>query len=669
MIKLYLDNTSKIDDFHLYEPYFYKMTITNNCFLVNNFAEDNSDIKKFNITIDNAYNILLNHVGETYEVVILTELKDDNLLKKIYEIDENIIRKFNYNVVQKAKKITIMILDYTGNGYVDFSKEKYVLENENNEFFCKNELRRCQIAYFEHKDTNKFVEDLIRLKESKTINNNNKWYFNIFDKMIENFYDTKVVSYNKNDNEDIVEIFKEIMSYYIKKEIINNKLILRYNMHEDMDYRTSLEKKFIDINRLISFLSLDMNIGVINKNLKGIYDIDIELDNKKLKEMIMQYSENLKLQLQVLLCNKKMTIPVEKRVIPNISLRNIFLEPVKVNKQRLSLFKSSKDVQYLEYIEKYITNLVNKKIHKVRNNNVKNVCDLRTLRYYDDIGAKLERLNLIEIENKIQEKSKEYETKFVKNYNNKVDYYDILDEFLTLQKEHKEKILFSMNKKLALNKFLLWNVLIWLVICLVIFITYPSFELEMTNRVMLGISLGSLFGINIISTMISSAIDNSKIHKQIDSYIEMVNNYNSKLQISSDEEIEKLTKTYELILLNCDIEYYKEKYNELVNDINMQEFHICQLEKHINIAKRLCERVDVSFEDIVIDKNNEYDEIIANIDVTKDVCQNSCYHLTHFLLKTDEYEIRLNGSNINEALEIQTYIKSISLVEDEVYKF
>ena len=45
MIKLYVDNTSKISDFHLYENYLYRLANRKNCFLVNNFADDNSDIK------------------------------------------------------------------------------------------------------------------------------------------------------------------------------------------------------------------------------------------------------------------------------------------------------------------------------------------------------------------------------------------------------------------------------------------------------------------------------------------------------------------------------------------------------------------------------------------------------------------------------------------------
>ena len=84
-------------------------------------------------------------------------------------------------------------------------------------------------------------------------------------------------------------------------------------------------------------------------------------------------------------------------------------------------------------------------------------------------------------------------------------------------------------------------------------------------------------------------------------------------------------------MINADIEYYTQKYKELVNKTNMQEFHISQLEKHINIAKRLCERVGVVYEDIVIAKDTEYDEIIADIDITKDVDENDCYHLMNFL--------------------------------------
>lgn len=668
MIKLYLDNTSKIDEFHLYEPYFHELTDNKNCFLVNDFAEDNSDINKFNITIDDANNILLNNIGENYEITIVTELKEDNLIKKLYELDKNIIQKFKNNNIQKTKYITIILLDYTEKGYVDLAEEKYVVKNPNKEFICEYELRKCQSDYFEHRDVNKFVQSLVKLKKSKEITDNNTWYFEIFDKMLENFYDSNVVSYNKEDKEDIVDIFKKIMSYYIKQEVINNKSILRYDMCQNSDYKTFLEKKFMDINKLIGLLSLDMN-NINIKKFKGLYDIKIEIDEKKLKEMIMQYSENLKLQLQTLLCNRKNTIQVEKRVIPNISLRNVFLEPVKIKKERLTLFKSSKNIQYLDRVEKSVTNLINKKIHRVRNNNVKNICDLRTLRYFDDAGTEFEKLTLIEIENKIQEKNKEYEKKLLKNYKNKVDYYEVLENFLKEQKENKDKILFSMNKKIALNKFILWNMLIWFVICVIIFITYPEFETELKNKAMIGISLGILFSVNVISTIISSLMDNIKINKQIKSYIDMVNSYNAKLQISSNEEIEKLTKAYELILINADREYYTQKYKELVNHINMQEFHISQLEKHINIAKRLCERVGIVYDDIIIAKDTEYDEIIADVDVTKDVYMNKCYRLMYFLIENNDYEIRLNGSEIEKNVGIQTYIKSINIAEDEVYKF
>jgi hypothetical protein len=211
--------------------------------------------------------------------------------------------------------------------------------------------------------------------------------------------------------------------------------------------------------------------------------------------------------------------------------------------------------------------------------------------------------------------------------------------------------------------------LIWLIICVVIFITYPNFETELKNKAMIAISFGILFGVNIISTLISSWIDNIKINKQIKDYIDMVNSYNSKLQISSSEEIEKLTKAYELILINADREYYTKKYNELVNNINMQEFHISQLEKHINIAKKLCERVGVVFDDIIIAKDTPYDEIIAETDITKDVNINKCYSLLYFLIKTNNYEIRLNGTDIEKNIGVQTYIKSVDIMEDEVYKF
>jgi len=80
MIKLCIDNTSKLQEFHLYEPYFYGTIRDEKCFLVNDFSSDNSDIRNFDITICDAENILLEHPGEIYEVTIVTELLENDKL-------------------------------------------------------------------------------------------------------------------------------------------------------------------------------------------------------------------------------------------------------------------------------------------------------------------------------------------------------------------------------------------------------------------------------------------------------------------------------------------------------------------------------------------------------------------------------------------------------------
>lgn len=673
MIKICIDNTSKINEFHLYEPYLYGLLRNDKFFMINDFTEDNSDIKTFNITIDNAYNILTSHVGETYEVVIITELSnDDNFIKKIYEIDKYISLKFLNNNIQRAKNISIIVLDYTGNSYVNFSEKYYVVDYRSNEYFYAEELKKCYQKYFKTKDRDGFINELISLRDAKKISEDNEWYFRTFENVLGHFADNGVLTFDENSSEDIVDIFRKIMSYYVNKEIIENKLILRYDMFAKLDYRTSLERSFVDINKILGLLSFNIEGDFAvpkGASMNGIYDIEIGLDNDKIKSMIMQYSENLKLQLQGLLCNKKNTISVEKRVMPNISLRNIFLEPIKVKRERLTLFKSGRDLQYLDRIEKSITNIVNKKIYRVKKNNIQNICDLRTLRFTENRSDNTEKLTAIEIRDKIEEKTREYEYKVLQSYKNKVNYYEILEEFLKVQQEEKEKILACMNKKIAFNKIALWNSLGWIGACALLIISYPELIDKIEDKKTLLITIGVIFSINVIVILINSLIDNLKINKQIDKYIEKVNKYNEKLQISSDDEIIKLTNAYELIILNSDITYYTNKYNELVNITNKYEFHVAQLEKHINIAKRLCDRIAVNFDEIIIANDSSYDEIISDVDIEKDVYNNECYDLMYYLLNHKDYSITLNCSEITERTELKTYIKSINFAEDEVYKF
>ena len=116
--------------------------------------------------------------------------------------------------------------------------------------------------------------------------------------------------------------------------------------------------------------------------------------------------------------------------------------------------------------------------------------------------------------------------------------------------------------------------------------------------------------------------------------MEFVNQYNSKLQVSSNEEIKKLSNTYELIILNSDIDYYKEQYNKILNLISKYEFHIAQMEKHIQIVQRLCARAGVKFHDIVIANDTMYDEKNVDVDIDKDVYENECYSIMHFLFET-----------------------------------
>jgi len=609
-----------------------------------------------------------------YEVVILTQLTEkDNIIKKVYEIDKYISSNFVNNAIQKAKNISIVILDYTGNSYVNFSEKNYVVELKNDEFFYVEELNKCYQSFLKNKDKNAFIQDLISIKERKSLTENNEWYFEIFEKALPHFLEQGVLSYDENSAINIVDTFRKIMSYYVNKNIIDNKLILRYDMYAKLDFSTSLERSFIDFNKIFGLLSFNLESAFAvpkGAKMQGMYEVEIGLDNEKIKKMIMQYSENLKLQLQGLICNKPNVIDVEKRLIPNISLRNIFLEPVKVKRERLTLFKSGRDLQYLDRIEKSVTNIINKKLLRVKKNNVRNICDLRTLRYTEDRSDEFEKLTALEIKEKIEEKKREYQKKSVNAYKNKLNYYEILEEFLEIQKVEKEKIAMCMTKKIAFQKMAFWNCIGWLISSALLIITYPEFmdKFEKDKKILF-ITLGVILGVNTLVVIINALIENAKINKQIDSYLREMNKYNKKLQISSNEEIEKLTNAYELIILNSDINYYTQKRQELANNVNKYEFHISQLEKHINIAKRLCERVSVNYDEIVIADDCEYDEIIADIDIEKDVYSNDCYNLMHFLLNSKDYNVLLNCSEIVERTELKTYIKSINFTEDEVYKF
>jgi len=674
MIKLCIDNTSKLHEFHLYEPYLYGIMRDKNCFLVNDFSKDNSDINNFDITISDAENILLDHVGETYEVTIVTELLNDDksLPRKLYEIDKYISKRFVNNKIQRAKNVTVIILDYTGNSYVDFSKDTYITSELNTSFFSRLELTECERIFKINKDRESFVNKLKEIRALKDINSENEWYFYIFDKMVEHFYDNKLFTLDTEKTECFADIFSKIMSYYVKKYLVDNKLILRCDMFAKLDYIASLERSFIDMNRIIALLTFDMS-NLLSKAkstlLNGIFDVNIGLDDEKIKAMIMQYSENLKSQLQYLTIEKKNTIKVEKRIMPNISLRNIFLEPVKIKNEKLTFFKSGRDIQYLDRIEKNVVNSINKRCIRLKRNNTQNICDLRTLRYNEDRNIEEETLTLIELKDKITDKVREYNKKTFDAYNNKIDYYEILEEFLIRQKAEKQYIYALMDKKVKARKFFPYNFLFWGLMSGFTIISTPNVLQEISNKNVLYITIGYLAVINILTSIFVMILDNIKINKRIDKYLDVVNEYNSKLQISSDEEISKLSRTYELILLNSDIEYYDKKYNELFNTISKYEFHIAQIEKHINIAKRLCSRIGVDFDKIIIANDTVNDEIIADVDIDKDVYNNECYDVMHFLFNSKDYCLMLNNGEILEQISMKTYIKSINFVENEVYKF
>jgi len=226
-----------------------------------------------------------------------------------------------------------------------------------------------------------------------------------------------------------------------------------------------------------------------------------------------------------------------------------------------------------------------------------------------------------------------------------------------------------MDKKVKAQKFFPYNSLFWFLMSAFAVISAPNVLQKVTDRNLLFLTITCFLLINILTTLLVMFFDNIKINKQIDKYIKIVNEYNKKLQVGGDEEINKLSSTYELILLNSDIEYYDKKYTELFNEISKHEFHITQIEKHINIAKKLCNRIGIDFDQIIIADDTKHDEIIDDIDINKDVYSNECYDIMHFLFNNKDYCLMLNSGEVLEQLSIKTYIKSINFIENEVYKF
>lgn len=674
MIKLCIDNTSLLHEFHLYEPYLYGVMKKKDCFLLNDFSKDNSDIENFGITIRDAENILLEHKGRDYEVTVVAELLevDKPLIQKLYEIDKYITSKFTRSSIQKTKNITILLLDHTGNSFVDFKEELYVSKEESGLFFTKSELLECEKIFKMSNDKKAFIDELMLIKEKKTMCRENEWYFYIFSKMVEHFYDPNLLDESGEKEVDVVNIFSRLMSYFVKKELIDNKLILRYDMYSEKNIYSVDKKNFYDMNKIIALLSFDME-EFLNKSkailYKGIYNVQIGLDNDKIKNMIMQYSENLKAQLDLLTQNKPSKISVAKRVMPNVSLRNVYLEPVKIKNERLTFFRSSRNIQYLDRVEKNLTNSINKRIKKAKSNNIQNICDLRTLRYNDDKNLEKEKLSLIEIKDKIEEKLSQYKRKNAEVFKNRNDYYEILEDYLNKQKVEKEKIINLINKKVKLKEFVLSNIGIFIILGAFILISCPDIEEKISDIKMLLLTLGYIAIAILFSSLGCLIMDNIKINKQIKKYVEFVNKYNSRLQISSNDELKKLSTTYELIILNSDMDYYKTKYDNLLNKISKYEFHISQVEKHINIAQRLCARVGVKFYEIIIAEDSMLDEKNVDVDINKDVYENDCYSIMHFLFETKDYCMMLNSGEVIEKVGLETYIKSINFTEDEVYRF
>ncbi len=674
MLKLCIDNTSTLHEFHLYEPYLYEVMKSKDCYFLNDFSKNNSDIEKLDITICSAENILLERRKMDYEVTVVTELfnNDLNLIRKLYEIEKHITSKFLNNKVQKTQNIKIIIMDHTGNSYVDFKEELYVVDGQSDLYFTREDLTRCEGVLKVTNDKNDLVRHLIDVKNRKTICKENEWYFYIFSKMIEHFYDQNIIQLNQAGTYNLIEIFKKLMSYYVKKSLIDNIFIIRFDVSEQRNITSTQRKNFLDMNKFVALITFDMQ-ELFSKSkpiiYKGVYNVNIGLDEDKVNNMLKQYAENLKIQIAALYKRKATKIEVQNRAIPNVSLRTIYLEPVKIKNERLTFFRSSRNIQYLDRIEKNLTNEMNMRIKKVKSNNIKNICDLRTLRYVDDANVPKTKLSLIEIKDRIDEKINLFKRKNAQMYKKKADYYAILDDFLKKQKIEKEKIINEIKIKVKFKEYFFITFLLFLISALLVFtsntnIITDSFTTK--DWIISPIALGSSF---IIASIIIFSIENAKIKKMIDKYLAFVNTYNDKLQISSNDELKKLVNTYELIILNGDIEYYKDEYSKLLNQISKYEFHISQLEKHIEIAKRLCSRAGINFDDIVIADDSLWDEKNVDVDVDKDVYQNPCYSITRFLFKTKNYCIMLNSGEVIEKLELETYIKSMNFTEDEVYKF
>ena len=674
MIKLCIDNTSLLHEFHLYEPYLYGVMKKKNCFLINDFSKDNSDIENFDITIRDAESILLDYKGSDYEVTVVTELleNDKPLVQKLYEIDKYITSKFTQSKIQKTKNITVILLDNTGNSYVDFKEELYISKEESELFFTQNEIHNCELILKETGNVEEFIQALLFTKERKVISRENEWYFSIFSKIMDYLKNPTLLEWHEIKTSGFEEVLKKLMSYFVKQEILENKLILKFDVDLEKNLYSRDSKNFIDMNKLVALISFDME-DFLKKTksifYKGIHNVTIGLDEEKVKSMILQYSENLKIQLETLLRNKPSKIEVAKRVMPNISLRNIYLEPVKMKPERLTFFRSSRNLQYLDRVEKNLTVSINKRIKKAKNHNIKNICDLRTLRYIDENSVGKEKLTLLEIRDKIEEKMSEYRRKNKEVFECRADYYEVLDDFLKKQKQKKMEIFEVLDKKLKLKSFAFTNIIMYIILLGLIFGSTPQAIQSKADIKSLLITFGIVAVTVFISTLFNLIIDNKKIKKLIKGYIDFVNEYNSKLQINSNEEIKNLSTTYELIILNSDIEYYKKQYNKLLNQIGKYEFHISQLEKHINTAKRLCLRVGVKFHDIVIADDTIWDQKNVDVDINKGVYENDCYSVTHFLFETKDYCMMFNSGEIIEKLPLETYIKSINFTEDEVYKF
>ncbi len=490
--------------------------------------------------------------------------------------------------------------------------------------------------------------------------------------MIEHFYDSNIIQLNENGTFNLIEIFKKLMSYFVQKELIDSTFIIRFDMSEQKGTMSTQKKNFLDMNKFIALITFDMQ-DLISKSkaiiYKGIYDVNIGLDEEKINNMLRQYTENLKAQIEALSKRKSSKIEVQTRTIPNVSLRKIYLEPVKVKKERLTFFRSSRNFQYLDRIEKNLTTEMNGRIKKAKNNNIKNICDLRTLRYSDDPAAPKAKLSLIEIKDRIDEKISLFRRKNAQAFNKRADYYEILEEFLKNQKREKEKIISTIKRKVKFKEYFIITFLLFLIISVFVVSSNIDFSSNLSASIDLLITIGTLAACFLVTSFGVLKFENHRIKKMIDKYIDFVNAYNNKLQISSDEELKKLVNTYELIVLNSDIEYYKEVYSKLLSQVSKFEFHLAQLDKHLEIAKRLCVRAGINYNDILVANDSIWDEKNIDVDIDKDVYQNACYSITRFLFKTKDYCIMLNSGEIVDKLEIETYIKSINFTEDEVYKF